>query len=203
MSNPRDFKLVHVLGDESIGREARVQVGDHGAVKLWLRLLACSTQIEQEVRSRLRQRFATTLPRFDYLAQLERHPEGLRMNALSRYLMVTGGNVTGLTDQLVAEGYVQRCPDPLDRRSSIVKLTAAGRKHFLRMADEHERWLIELMAGFEPAYKYTLYEMLGRLRVHLAHRETDTLGERPAKALRKAGAHPKASRNSKKPKDSP
>ena len=107
MSNPRDFKLVHVLGDESIGREARVQVGDHGAVKLWLRLLACSTQIEQEVRSRLRQRFATTLPRFDYLAQLERHPEGLRMNALSRYLMVTGGNVTGLTDQLVAEGHVR------------------------------------------------------------------------------------------------
>jgi DNA-binding MarR family transcriptional regulator len=181
MSGERSgFKLVHVLGDETIGREARAQASDHGAIKLWLRLLACSTQIEQEIRTRLRQRFATTLPRFDYLAQLERHPEGLRMNALSRYLMVTGGNVTGLTDQLVAEGHVERCPDPLDRRSSIVKLTAAGRKQFLRMAEEHERWLIELLEGFDQKDKEVLYETLGRLRVHLAHGEADALGERAA-----------------------
>jgi DNA-binding MarR family transcriptional regulator len=171
MTKSRNFNLVHVLGDATIGREARAQASDHGAVKLWLRLLACSTQIEQEIRSRLRQRFATTLPRFDYLAQLERHPDGLRMNALSRYLMVTGGNVTGLTDQLVAEGHVERAPDPLDRRSSIVKLTPAGRQQFMRMADEHERWLIELFDGFDAAHKDALYELLGRLRVHLAHKE--------------------------------
>jgi DNA-binding MarR family transcriptional regulator len=167
----RNFDLVQVLGDDGIGREARALSSDHGDVKLWLRLLACSTQIEQVIRSRLRQRFATTLPRFDYLAQLERHPDGLRMNTLSRYLMVTGGNVTGLTDQLVAEGHVDRAPDPQDRRSSIVKLTPAGRRQFLRMAEEHERWLIELLDGFDPAHKDVLYELLGRLRVHLAHKE--------------------------------
>jgi DNA-binding MarR family transcriptional regulator len=173
MTRHSGFKLVHVLGDETIGREARAQASDHGAIKLWLRLLACSTQIEQEIRTRLRQRFAITLPRFDYLAQLERHPEGLRMNALSRYLMVTGGNVTGLTDQLVAEGHVERRPDPVDRRSSIIRLTAAGRRQFLRMAEEHERWLIELFEGFDPKDKEALYETLGRLRVHLAtHKET-------------------------------
>ncbi|MBL8323936.1 MAG: winged helix-turn-helix transcriptional regulator [Rubrivivax sp.] len=181
VSKSRDFKLVHVLGEAGIGREARAQPSDHGAVRLWLRLLACSTQIEQEVRTRLRQTFGTTLPRFDYLAQLERHPDGLRMNALSRYLMVTGGNVTGLTDQLVAEGHVERGPDPLDRRSSIVRLTASGRRQFLRMAEEHERWLIELLEGFDPAYKDTLYELLGRLRVHLAHKEVDRR-EHPAAA---------------------
>jgi DNA-binding MarR family transcriptional regulator len=172
VNKARNFKLVHVLGDATIGREARAQASDHGAVKLWLRLLACSTQIEHEIRARLRQQFATTLPRFDYLAQLERHPEGLRMNALSRYLMVTGGNVTGLTDQLVAEGHVERRADPLDRRSSIVKLTADGRTHFMRMAEAHERWLIELFEGFDAAHKELLYELLGRLRVHLAHKET-------------------------------
>jgi DNA-binding MarR family transcriptional regulator len=168
MKKVSNFKLVHVLGDAAIGREARAQSSDHSAVKLWLRLLACSTQIEQEIRTRLRQRFATTLPRFDYLAQLERHPEGLRMNALSRYLMVTGGNVTGLTDQLVNEGYVQRLADPTDRRSLLVRLTPAGRAQFMRMAAEHEAWLVELFAGFDPAHKEALYELLGRLRVHLA-----------------------------------
>ena len=73
MATSRNFKLVQVLGEGSIGREAMAQADDHSAVRLWLRLLSCSTQIEQEIRSRLRQRFATTLPRFDYLAQLERH----------------------------------------------------------------------------------------------------------------------------------
>lgn len=187
----RPFELVHVLDDNNIGREARAQSTDHSAVKLWLRLLACSTQIEQEIRTRLRQRFATTLPRFDYLAQLERHPEGLRMNALSRYLMVTGGNVTALTDQLVGEGWVQRMPDPLDRRSLIVQLTAAGRKQFLRMAQEHEAWLVELLEGFDGGHRDSLYELLGRLRVHLAQKETDALGRpasRPSRATRPAKA---------------
>jgi DNA-binding MarR family transcriptional regulator len=172
MSKARNFKLMHVLSDDDIGREARAKSSDHSAVKLWLRLLSCSTQIEQEIRTRLRQRFATTLPRFDYLAQLERHPEGLRMNALSRYLMVSGGNVTGLTDQLVAEGWVDRLPDPMDRRSWIVSLTDAGRTHFLAMAAEHEAWLVALLAGFDPDDQHALYESLGRLRVHLATKST-------------------------------
>ena len=167
MNTARSFKLLRQLGAENIGREARSQTGDHSAVKLWLRLLSCSTQIEQEIRTRLRQRFATTLPRFDYLAQLERHPAGLRMNALSRYLMVTGGNVTGLTDQLAAEGHVERLPDPLDRRSLLVRLTPAGREHFLRMAAEHEAWLVDLFEGFDPTAQHALFETLGRLRVHL------------------------------------
>jgi DNA-binding MarR family transcriptional regulator len=179
MAKPRNFRLVRVLDDVNIGREARALSTDHSAVKLWLRLLSCSTQIEQEIRTRLRQRFGTTLPRFDYLAQLERHPEGLRMNTLSRYLMVTGGNVTALTDQLVAEGWVERVPDPLDRRSLIVRLTAAGREHFLRMAEEHEAWLVELFDGLDPQHKDLLYEMLGRLRVHLVQKEAHPAAERP------------------------
>lgn len=172
VKKPSNFSLLRVVDDENIGREARAVSGDHLAVKLWLRLLSCSTQIEQQIRSRLRQRFGTTLPRFDYLAQLERHPDGLKMNALSRYLMVTGGNVTGLTDQLVGEGWVERLADPLDRRSLIVKLTPAGRAHFLVMAAEHEGWLVEMFDGFESAHKNLLYELLGRLRVHLVSDES-------------------------------
>ncbi len=170
--NARSFRVVHVVDDDNLGREASVQATDHSDVRLWLRLLACSTQIEQQIRTRLRQRFGTTLPRFDYLAQLERHPEGLRMNVLSRYLMVTGGNVTGLTDQLVAEGHVERIADAQDRRSSIVRPTVAGRRHFLRMAVEHERWLVELLGGLDAAHKDMLYEMLGRLRVQLVRSTT-------------------------------
>jgi DNA-binding MarR family transcriptional regulator len=179
MNTARRFKLMKVLGDGDIGREARAKPGDPSAVKTWLRLLSCSTQIEQRIRTRLRLRFGTTLPRFDYLAQLERHPDGLRMNALSRYLMVSGGNVTGLTDPLVAEGWVERIVDEQDRRSLIVRLTAAGRTQFLAMAQEHESWLVELFAGFDPADKHALYESLGRLRVHLARQTAQAPDDTP------------------------
>jgi DNA-binding MarR family transcriptional regulator len=182
MSKVRNFRLVQSLGDEGIGREARALPADHSAVRLWLRLLSCSTQVEQEIRLRLRLRFGTTLPRFDYLAQLERHPDGLRMSALSRYLMVTGGNVTGLTDQMVADGYVERVADPQDRRSLIVRLTPRGRQEFLAMAAEHEGWLIEMFQGFEPAHRDTLYELLGRLRVHLAGKGAPAVPDAPARA---------------------
>lgn len=150
------------------GHESRAVAGDHGSLKLWLRLLACSTQIETEIRRRLRLRFGTTLSRFDYLAQLQRHPEGLRMNALSRCLMVTGGNVTGLTDQLQAEGWVQRSPAPDDRRAAVLTLTPLGRQQFEAMASEHEAWVVELFAGLADGERQALHGLLGRLRGSVA-----------------------------------
>ena len=116
---PKNFRLVESLGEQHIGLEARAQVDDHLDTKIWLRLLACSTQIETEIRRRLRAQFGTTLPRFDYLAQLHRHPEGMRMNELSRHLMVTGGSITGLTDQLEKEGFVQRENAPEDWQGGV------------------------------------------------------------------------------------
>lgn len=150
------------------GREAGVSSRDHRAVRLWLRLLACSTQIEQHIRTQLRTQFATTLPRFDYLAQLDRHPEGLRMKSLSSHLMVSGGNITGLTDQLVAEGWVERLPDPEDKRAMVVRMTAQGQARFHDMAGEHERWLIELFSGMGARDLAQLHELLGQLRMGMA-----------------------------------
>jgi DNA-binding MarR family transcriptional regulator len=159
--------LAHALGDAAIGVEARALRDDHLTLKVWLRLLASSTQIETMIRKRLRTRFGMSLARFDYLAQLHRHRDGIRMNALSRYLMVTGGNVTGLTDELEKEGFVTRESDPSDRRSFIVKLTREGRRSFERIAAEHEQWVIELFEGVPAADLQRLYDTLGRLRLAL------------------------------------
>ena len=122
--------------------EARAHEDHHDALRLWLRLLTCTQLIEQQVRSRLREQFETTLPRFDLMAQLERAPDGLKMNELSRRMMVTGGNVTGITDQLEAEGMVQRVPLEGDRRALLIRLTPAGKKTFADMASVHEGWIV-------------------------------------------------------------
>jgi len=152
---------------QELGHEARAGSGDHAALKLWLRLLACATQIESEIRRRLRAQFGVTLARFDYMAQLYRYKDGLKMRELSRYLMVTGGNVTGLTDELERDGLVARETDAADRRACIVKLTPKGRRGFETMAREHEAWIHELFAGLDARAVQQLHDHLGTLRVHL------------------------------------
>jgi DNA-binding MarR family transcriptional regulator len=152
---------------EELGHEARAGTGDHAVLKLWLRMLASTTQIEAEIRKRLRERFDISLARFDYMAQLYRYRDGLKMRVLSRYLMVTGGNVTGLTDELEREGVVQRSASPEDRRAWIVSLTPKGRRSFEAMAKEHEEWLLEMFSGLDAKAVQQLYAQLGALRVHL------------------------------------
>src|SRR5258708_11405843 len=104
-------------------RDTIARSDDHRALRIWLRLLTCTQMIERVVRSRLREQFGTTLPRFDLLAQLERRPEGLKMNELSRLLMVTGGNITAIVDQLEKEALVDRLDGPADRRALPLRLT--------------------------------------------------------------------------------
>lgn len=152
--------------------EARVHSEHPEALRLWLRLLTCTQLVEKQVRSRLREQFETTLPRFDLMAQLERSADGMKMNELSRRMMVTGGNVTGITDQLVAEGLVERIDVAGDRRAYRVRLTAHGRKQFRDMALAHEQWIVAEFAGLSEREIATLHKLLGKVKDHrLAHTE--------------------------------
>jgi len=157
-------------GDE-LGYEARAVSTDHAALKLWLRMLACTAQIESEVRRRLRVHFDISLPRFDYMAQLDRHRDGLMMKQLSRHLMVTSGNVTGLTDELERDGLVQRANDALDRRAWRVSLTPRGKRVFEAMAREHEKWILELFGGLDGKTLQQVHQALGQLRVQMMRLE--------------------------------
>ena len=150
---------------------SRLTDDHHQSLKLWLRMLSCTVRIEDEIRARLRTRFDVTLPRFDLMAQLERHPEGLRMGELSKRMMVTGGNVTGIVKQLEQERLVARVPDPHDGRAFSVKLTPAGRRAFAAMAREHEEWVIELLQDMPAGDKARLLELLARMKGHLDARE--------------------------------
>ena len=147
-----------------IDREFIARRDDDRALRIWLRLFTCTHLIEQVVRARLRERFGTTLPRFDLMAQLERHPEGLKMNELSRLLMVTGGNVTAIVDQLEKEGLVERFDEPADRRAFRIHLTRAGERSFGEMALEHEEWVVGLLAGLSRKEQDDLLKLLARVK---------------------------------------
>jgi DNA-binding MarR family transcriptional regulator len=149
-----------------LDREFIARSGDHRALRIWLRLLTCTQLMERRVRSRLREQFATTLPRFDLMAQLARHPEGLKMNELSRLLMVTGGNVTGIVDQLEGEGLVERVDEPADRRAFRIHLTKAGERGFAEMARAHEEWVVEMLAGMSRKEQDELLRLLAKVKQH-------------------------------------
>lgn len=144
--------------------ETRLHTDHADELRLWLRMLTCTQLIERNIRSALREKFDTTLPRFDLMAQLERAPAGLKMNELSRRLMVTGGNITGITDQLVNEGLVERMSVEGDRRAYLVRLTQAGRASFEAMAHEHETWITQAFNGLTDKDMAQLHKLLGRVK---------------------------------------
>lgn len=140
-------------------------------LRLWIRLLRASRTIESELRDRLKKDFDTTLPRFDVMAALYRAPEGMLMSDLSRFLLVSNGNVTGIVDRLVSEGMVTRARRNGDRRTSMVRLTEAGSDAFAAIAAAHERWVGELLGSVSDDDTKRLSAMLKSFRSNWEGRE--------------------------------
>lgn len=133
-------------------------------LRLWLRLLRATRSIEAELRELLKSRFGSTLPRFDVMSALYRRPEGMAMSDLSRFLLVSNGNVTGIVERLVADGFVVRSKRDGDRRTSIVRLTQEGATAFERMAAAHEDWVNELLGSVDESEAHRLSAMLSSFR---------------------------------------
>jgi DNA-binding MarR family transcriptional regulator len=153
----------------SLDAETKVAEVDHKAeLRLWLRLLTCTTLIEAEVRRRLRREFDETLPRFDLMAQLERLDHGMTLGEVSKRMMVSAGNVTSLVDRLVKAGYVERRPAPHDRRSQLIRLSRKGREHFGQMAAAHEQWVAELLADLRDKDIAATMERLAKVKASVS-----------------------------------
>lgn len=154
------------MDGSAVDHETRLEADDHFALKLWLRILTCSNLIESRIRHHLRRDFDCTLPRFDLLAQLDR-ADGLKMSELSQRLMVTGGNVTGLADQLQHEGWLVREAVENDRRATRLRLTDAGRERFTGMARTHEGWVVDMLGALSRDEQQQLHALLGKLKLGL------------------------------------
>ena len=132
-------------GRAAPGALATRDVRQQEETRLWLRLLSLTNLIEAKIRQRLRHRFGATLPRFDVMAQLARCADGMSLSELSKRMMVSNGNTTGLVDTLVASGHVERRTDAEDKRARLVRLTPLGRRSFTKMAAEHKTWISQLL----------------------------------------------------------
>jgi DNA-binding MarR family transcriptional regulator len=138
-------------------------------LRLWLRLLTCTTLIEGEIRKRLRERFDVTLPRFDVMAQLDKAPGGMTLSDLSKRMMVSNGNLTGLVERLVTSGHLDRRTSDTDRRAQVIRLTKLGRSEFRTMAAEHEGWIADLFADLSRNEQDELMRLLAKTKMSARH----------------------------------
>jgi DNA-binding MarR family transcriptional regulator len=158
LSDGKELALVEADGRTEEGTDNRDQI------RLWLRLLACTSLIGAELRRQFRDEFDFTMPRFDVLAQLDREPGGLVLGELPKRLMVSAGNLTPIVDRLVEDGFITRTPSHLDRRVQIVCMTVEGRKAFRRMAKKHGLWLARLLEAFPREQVEGLVAQLDELK---------------------------------------
>ncbi len=140
-------------------------------LRLWLRFLKATREIEAALRENLRTEFETTLPRFDVMAALSRYKDGLKMSQLSGVLRVSNGNVTGIVDRLAEDGFLVRVPVPGDRRASLVRMTQKGREEFARQAEAHEAWIDDMLSGFTAEEATDIAARLEHLEQSLGQRD--------------------------------
>src|SRR5207245_10120062 len=127
-------------------------------------LLTCTTLIEGEVRGRLRERFDVTLPRFDLMAQLDKVPDGMTLSDVSKRMMVSNGNVTGLVERLVESGHLDRRTSDADRRVKMIRLTKPGRADISKMAAKHELWIADIIADLATKDVYELMRLMAKTK---------------------------------------
>ncbi|NLC34845.1 MAG: MarR family transcriptional regulator [Alcaligenaceae bacterium] len=160
----KDSHNLGVVGCAHPDRESWARPGDTLDLRLWLRLLTCSRLVENRMRSLMRTQFDTTLPRFDLMAQLADAPRGLKMSELSRRMMVTNGNITGIADQLERDSLVERVKVDSDRRSCLIRLTAKGRQSFRTMSNAYQNRVGETFRQMPSERQQLLFELLEELK---------------------------------------
>jgi len=132
---------------------------DRDAARLSLRLLTTSRMIEREVDAMMRARFGSTIARFDFLSALDRHGP-LTLGAVSRHLLVSNGNVTGLAARLKTDTLIEAREDENDRRVQRVRLTQRGEGVFRKMAKAHAECLDRLLGDLQQADRQALMRLL-------------------------------------------
>jgi len=129
-------------------------------LRLWLRLFSCQSMIEDRIRTLLRNQHGITLPQFDVLAELENVDRSLTMTELSKLLVVSNGNITGVIDRLERDQFLTRIRSEKDRRVQHIRLTSQGKARFLKIAAEHEQWVAQLLSDINPKEVDQMIELL-------------------------------------------
>ena len=152
-------------------------VAEEAAVRAWVRMLAVHKRALAAIRDELEHEM--TMPRFDLLANLVRS-DGQTLASLSRSMLVTAGNLTGLVDRAARDGLVERRADPHDRRAWRVHTTLKGQRAFREAERRHASRVGKLFATLTTEELGVLMRLLDKVR--------DQLRDQPFGEVYRAGS---------------
>ncbi len=114
--------------------------------------------------------FGVTTQQWSVLGALSRPQvqEGMSINELSQYLLVSRQNLTGILKRLEAAGYIERSTGTTDRRSRKVRLTAEGEALWLKLADPIAHFYDDALKGLSFEDRLSFIHLITRLQNNMS-----------------------------------
>ena len=148
---------------ERYGREADL------ALTMWVKLARASATFGRLTGKDI-ERYGLTQPQFGVLEMLG-HLGPLTIGEIGKRMLVTGGCVTVILDNLEKAGFVERIRSLEDRRVIKVQLTAAGDSTFKDIFHKHASRVTELAAVLTEKEQIQLSTLLKKLGLALKDKE--------------------------------
>ncbi|MCX7797623.1 MAG: MarR family transcriptional regulator [Melioribacter sp.] len=135
------------------------------ALNTWIKLARAFSTFNKKTAENIRN-FGLTQPQFAVIEALG-HLGPLKVGELCKKMLVTGGNMTLVLDNVEKLGYIERIHSKDDRRAIIVQLTKSGKELFDKIFYSHAEYIAELMSVLTPEEQKTLGELLKKLGTSL------------------------------------
>ncbi|MBX7153230.1 MarR family transcriptional regulator [bacterium] len=135
------------------------------ALTMWVKLARAFSVFNKRTHEHIRT-FGLTQPQFGVLECLG-HLGPMTTGDLCKKMLVSGGNMTVVIDNLEKEGLVGRERGDKDRRSVMIQLTPKGKKLFLRIFAKHAGYITTLVSVLTPDEQEQLGRLLKKLGLSL------------------------------------
>lgn len=127
--------------------KVKLDSGSCQKTRLMNRIIGNSSRLTQELNRRMKHELSLSLAKYEVLMAIQRAENGeITMSNLSRELLVSNANMTGMTSRLQNDGLVEKNSLPTDRRIYSVALTEEGLGRLEKAVVKHGIWIRELMA---------------------------------------------------------
>jgi len=118
----------------------------------------------KRIASSLFHKYDLSFPQYNILRVLDASDDGQsRITEVSRIMLVSGANLTGLAKRLEKSGFILRKSDPKDERVTLLQVTSKGKTVLAEIEASRDELLENMLQGFSAEEKKTIYNMVKRL----------------------------------------
>lgn len=141
------------------------------SLKTWVKLARSFNTINKVVNEEINT-YGVTPSQFGVLEALY-HLGDMPIGKLGEKILVTGGNMTVILDNLEKQGYIERIKSPTDRRSLFIKLTEKGRTLIEQVFPGHKLFVAEIISVLTEEEQIVLGSLLKKLGLSIKNKKEE------------------------------